>query len=311
MAEAPPSASIGTALIVLAAIALVVLPGFYALQSFQDRAKGPPTCSRPGPGSRRRTPGLAMNYLKRCIDLNPEDEAARQLQAEVLAEVGRDDEGANQQAIASYNYLLARHTDDPKGQELRRRLIDLNLRSREPRRDDPGRRGPGPRPDPPGADNAPAHHQLARHCRSWATRVQRHARMLDQAVREYETAEAKEPGDVETAERLAFLYRTRFNNPDRATPHARRAAPLNAASPRKVAATRLARCRHFMALGRREDAIEEAEPAIQAVPGDLDARLILAETSAQGGDTAAAPRAPQVDRGNRRAPTCGSSSSAA
>ena len=43
-----------------------------------------------------------------------------------------------------------------------------------------------------------------------------------------------------------------------------------------------------MALGRREDAIKEAEQAIHAVPGDLDARLILAETSAKGGDTAAA-----------------------
>ena len=286
-AEAPARRVNPTALIVLAAIALVALPGFYALQGFQARSKGPAYLQQARARIEAKDPGLALNYLRRYLDLNPDDEAARQLQAEVLAEVGRDEEGANQQAIASYNYLLARHTDDPKGQELRRRLVDLNLRSRnlgvtiraaEALARDLIRRG---------ADDAPAHRQLARALQVLGN-SSNDTKMLDQAVREYETAESKEPGDVESAERLAFLYRTRFNDPDRATRVLDALLRYNAVSPRKLASTRLARCRHFMALGRREDAIKEAEQAIRAVPGDLDARLILAETSAQGGDTAAA-----------------------
>jgi tetratricopeptide (TPR) repeat protein len=233
---------------------------------------------------------LALSYLNNFILANPQEsprlDEALNLRAKILLETARDDAGIAA-AINAYNPILARDAEKPEGQEIRRKLINLHLQTR------PAKALPAEilarELIKRGANDAEAHRLLGRALELLGAMGGNSANdQLDQARREFELAEKLEPGDVDTAERLAFLYRDRFSKPNLALEVLDNVLETSKANRDKLAAAHLARSRFFLAVGERNSAISEVQAAIKAVPGNIDARLVLAEMATQSGDIRAA-----------------------
>ncbi len=110
------------------------------------------------------------------------------------------------------------------------------------------------------------------------------AKALESALAEYEAAEAKDPGDIAAAERLAALHRDKFGDPAGA---ARVLDAMLRHNPDSARA-RLARSRFFAESGDADAALAEDDAAIRIAPGDVDARLAAAEIAARRDDPGAA-----------------------
>ena len=181
-----------------------------------------------------------------------------------------------------HNQVLGR---DPARQEVRRRLLELNLKA-------PGRAKTAvtlARELVRRGDDSPgAHRLLARALEQSA--AEGDDRALAEACREYEAAAKSDPGDVEGAERLARLYQEKLNEPAKAEAVLDALLERDRNDPARRAAARLARARHFARTGRAARAGEEAERAARDDPADPEARLAAAQLAAQRGDAPVARR---------------------
>ncbi len=269
-------------------ICTVVAPTLFLLvRGFQTQRSQPQLLQEAKKQLESGKTDLALSYLNNFILANPQDspllDEALDLRAKILAESARDDAGVAA-AIKAYNPILARDAEKPEGQEVRRKLISLNLRLHPPmaRSAEIFARELIKR----GANDAEAHRSLAKALEILGATGGNSANdQLDEARREFELAEKIEPGDVETAERLASLYRDRFSKPQLALQVLDKVLETSKDNKAKLAAAHLARCRFFFAVGDRDQAVKEVQTAVKVVPGDLDGRLVLAELAAQNGDS--------------------------
>src|SRR5262249_43835705 len=133
-----------------------------------------------------------------------------------------------------------------------------------------------------GGDDADAHRLLAHALELIAGGG--NAQALAEAVREYQHAERKEPGDVEGAERLAFLYAEQFNDPAKAVQILDQLVQANQQPLRQVAPGPLGRFRYFLTRNQSERAGGEVDQAVQADPASVTVRLAAAEAATRRGD---------------------------
>ena len=266
------------ALIGLTVVVVLIIPGFFALKAYQARSSQSTYLSEAKRFLDDR-PDLALGYVNRYLELAPTDLEALDLKSRILADSARD-AGAFKTAIQTHLQILS---VDPTRQPVRKRLIELYLKSHSYQAAEISSRDYIKR----GADDAEAHRLLAHSLEGIGFGGD--SKALDQAIEEYETAERKKPGDVLGAERLAFLYRTKVNDPRKATQVMDSLLKFNP----KSAPARLARFRFFLTLGTAEankQAMVEIDEALKIAPGDLNARLIASETAAQRGDPTSARR---------------------
>ncbi len=274
------------ALVALVVIAIVLPITFLLLRGFQTQRSQPQLLEEAKKQLESGKTDLALSYLNNFILANPQDSArldeALNLRAKTLAETARDDGGVSA-AIKAYNPILARDAEKPEGQEIRRKLAILHLKLRPPMAQAAEilateliRRG---------ANDADAHRLLGKALRQLGQGGGNSANEhLDKARSEFELAEKLEPGDVETAEELADLY-FRSNKPQLARQVLDQVLETSKGDRDKLAAAHLARSRFFNAVGERAQAAIEVQAAIKVVPGNLDARLVLAEMAALVGDS--------------------------
>lgn len=227
---------------------------------------------------------LALQYLNQYLALSPDDIDALDLKAKILADSVRSSLQALD-AMPIHNQVLGRDPDNPKRQETRRRLVELNLkaggraRAAETLARELIRRG---------ASDAQAHRLLAMALEGVGAEGSDKA--LAEACREYETAAQIEPGDVDGAERLALLYRDKLNDPKKAEAVLDRLVAANRAEPAKLAAAYLARSRHLYSAGQFDAADAEIGKAMAADSKSVDVLLAAAEAANRRGDAAAARR---------------------
>ncbi len=281
------------ALAALAAAALVAAPALWAVKALQDRNGKSALLAEARARLKEGQPGPALTYLGRYLELNPGDPDALNLKAKVLADGARDAAQA-QEAAQAYNQVLGRSPEGPRRQEARRQLARLNFKMGRPQAAEVQARALLAA----GARDAEAHRLLAR-ARQWAGLAGNDPAAVAEARKEYEAAEAIEPGDVPGGERLAALYRESLGRPDEAKAVLDRLADGTAGDPKKHAAALLARARHHLAMRqaakdeagqKRHLAAAEAD-ALRATrddPTDVEVRLLAAEVALQSHDPKAA-----------------------
>src|SRR3954454_13480605 len=195
------------AAIILGVGALVVVSSFFAYKAYRARHNRTLFLREANARLEAKQPHLALQYLGRHLALNPTDVDAMDLKAKILAESARNAYQALD-AMPVHTQVLGLDPDNPRRQETRRRLVELNLkvggrsRAAEALARELIRRGAG---------DARAHRLLAEALEGVG--AEGDAKALEEACREYEAAERIEPGDVEAAERLALLYRDRLDDP--------------------------------------------------------------------------------------------------
>lgn len=286
-------------LALLATVALLSAAGLslYLLQGAQERRM-----SREALATARRLrdtgePDLAARHLSQHLGLHPDDVEALALRAELLAAAAR---GTDQYlgAAQAQEQLVRSAPDAPASQAARRRLADLYVKYGESTRSGASSQISielatlesrfqaaavvARQLIDRGADDAGAHLLLAKALDGLAVPGDRKA--LNDAVREYRTVLAADPGEVDAAERLAAAYQDRLRDTTRAE---RVLDDLLAARP-KSAAVRLVRYR-FYAKARLDDrAAVELEQATRLAPEDLSVLISAAEHALRRGDTAGA-----------------------
>lgn len=277
----------------LGVAALVAAPALWAAKALQDRNGKPALLAEARARLKGGQPGPALTYLGRYLELNPGDPEALSLKAKVLADGARDAAQAREAARA-YNQVLGRAPEGPIRQEARRQLARLNLKMGRPEAAEVQARAV----IAAGARDAEAHRLLAM-ARQGVGLAGDDPGAVAEARREYEAAEAIEPGDVPGGERLAALYRESLGRPDEAKAVLDRLAEGTAGDPKKHAAALLARARHHLAMRRaardeagqnRQLAAAEAD-ALRATrddPADVEVRLTAAEVALQARDPKAA-----------------------
>jgi len=270
--------------VVALAVALLV-PAAVALKILQDQRGLKANLREAKRHLSRREPALALGYLNRYLELQPDDVAALDLKAKLLADDAHNEAEALD-AVQVHSQVLGRDPAGPGRQETRRRLVRLNLmvpgraRAAEAGARDLIRRG---------ADDAEAHRLLA-HALELVGAAEAKPAVMDEARREYEAAEAKAPGDVEGAERLSMLYRDRMDDPAKAERVLDALVDFTAKAPAKHAEALLARARHFTAAGQPAKAEADVERAVRDDPAGVAARLAAAEVALARRDPAAARR---------------------
>jgi tetratricopeptide (TPR) repeat protein len=285
------------ALIILGVATLIVVPGLIGLKLVRDRASGATYLREARAQIKEKRTTLALGYLNRYLELNPDDLDAMELKAQVLSDAAVTDPQA-QEALSALTQVLGRTPKGPRSQDARRRLVKLALRmpNRANVAEEQARQLLAE-----GADDAEAH-RLHAQALQFLGVIEKNSDRFEEARKEYEAAEAKEPGDVVGAEQLAYLYRERLEDPKKASEVLDRLVERTANDPKKKAAALLARARHLSEIGRspRLEAAErnalaqriEADivAAVAADTGSVDARLLAAEVALQAPrfDTAAA-----------------------
>src|SRR5262245_662705 len=270
------------AAIILGVGTLVVVGSFFAYKAYRGQHNRALFLREAKTRLEAKQPHLALQYLNRYLAMNPGDVDALDLKSKVLAESARNAYQALE-AMPVHTQVLGLDPDNPKRQETRRRLIELNLkiggraRAAEALARELIRRG---------ADDAQAHRLLAAALEGVG--ADGDAKALEEACREYDAAEKREPGDVEAAERLALLYRDKLNDPKKAMQVLDRLVEANRSSPAKLAAAHLARSRYFASAEQSGKSDAEIALAEKADPTSLDVRLAAADAANRRGDMAAA-----------------------
>ncbi len=264
------------ALVVLAGI--LVIPALLGIKTLQERA-GRSALLDEAKKQRdvAKRPDLALGYFNRYLELAPDDLEALDQRAALLAETAREPSALNA-AIQAHVALLSKSTSSPEQGPARKRLAELHLRSFQFRAaEETAREYLRFRDDDPEA------HRLLARALEGSGRLG-DARALEGAVAEYEAAEALQPGDVASAERLAVLYFDKFSD------RARASRVLDALLKHNPSSTqaRLARARFFAETGDAQATSAEIEAALRLKPGDIDARLTAAEAATRRGDPGAA-----------------------
>ena len=271
-------------LILLGVLVLGAFSGFLALMLIRARDDRAMFLREAQQRLKANQKDLALSYLNRYLELNPDDTNALDLKAKILAESVQNAYQALE-AIQLHNRVLGRDPDDPRRQETRRRLVELTLkvggRSQAAvalARDLIKR----------GVDAAAAHRLLAQALEEVG--AEGDARALAEACREYEAAERKEPGDVDSAERLALLYRDKRNDPGKALRVLDDLVRANVGEPERLAQAHLVRSRFFAGLNQPDKVATEIAEGLRADPANVAVRLAAAEDATERGDMEAARR---------------------
>jgi tetratricopeptide (TPR) repeat protein len=267
------------ALIILVVLVVLVVPAFLILKTIHAERSRADYLNQAKQYLTEKRPDLALGYINRYLELDPSNLDALDLKSQVLADSARDQNGLKAAAQIHLQILAA----DASRQPVRKRLIELQLKNRnyaaaEITATEYIKRG---------TDDAEAHRLLALALEGVG--LGGDPKVLDQAIAQYEIAEQKKPGDIVGAERLAYLYQVKINDPAKARQIMDSMLKYNP----KSAPAHLARFRFFLGLGTPEaskQALAEIDESLKIAPGDLDARLAAAETAAQRGDPAAARR---------------------
>jgi len=267
------------ALIILAVVVLVVVPGFFALKAIQGHAGQAGYVAQAKRAMDEGRPDMALSFVNEYLRRNPEDLEALELKGKVLEQTARGGAGV-EEAIRVQGQILA---IDPERLDARRRSVELNLRIGNYRAAETAAaeylaRGP---------KDAAAHRLMAQAFEGVAFRGDES--YWARAVAEYEEARKLDPGDINAATRLAYLYREKSKDPARARAVMDR---VLAANPKSVQA-RLARFRFDLSEaggGRADAALAELDEAIKLAPGDAEARILAAELATQRADPATARR---------------------
>jgi tetratricopeptide (TPR) repeat protein len=266
------------AVVVLAGV--LAVPALLGLKAFQDRSgRSALLLEAKKQRDEAKRPDLALGYLNRYLELAPGDLDALDQRAALLAESARE-RSAIDSAIKAHVLLLGKKGDARSLGATRKRLAGLYLRLEQFRAAEQTIRDhlqlePG---------DVDARRILARALEG-AGRLG-DTRALEAAVAEFEAAEALQPGDVASGERLAGLYLDKFGDRPRAT---RIMDALLEHNPRSVAA-RLARSRFFASAGDTRGALGEIDEALRIDPKDVDARLAAADAATRRDDPATARR---------------------
>ncbi len=268
------------ALVLVVLAAVLAVPALLGLKALQDRSgRSALLLEAKKQRDEARRPDLALGYFNRYLELAPDDLDALDQRAALLAEAARE-RLAIDSAIKAHILLRGKQGDGPGWGATRKRLAGLYLRldqfrAAEQTIRDHLRLEPG---------DVEGRRVLARALEGSGRLGD--AQALEAAVAEYEAAEALQPGDVASGERLASLYLDKFGDRPRAT---RIMDALLEHNPRSVAA-RLARSRYFASLGDARAASDEVDEALRIDPSDVDARLAAAETAVKRNDPAVASR---------------------
>lgn len=272
------------ALIELTIALVVVVPGVSGLVVYRQRGANRAYLVEAKALFEKKKTALGLGYLNRHLVINPNDLDALDLKAKILAEAATD-EAQTVEAARVHSQVLGRTGDAVSRQETRRRLVRLDLTI-------PGRARAAQAQARAliegGADDAEAHRLLALALEQIGV-LEKKPEAIDEARREYERAEAKAPGDVEGAERLATLYRDRLENPVKAREVLDQLVQsCKGAAPSKRGEAHLARARHFTATRRNDLAALDVELAVKDDPANADVRLAAAELALLRGDASTA-----------------------
>lgn len=271
------------ALMVIGPLLLVSLTGLAALKTFQDRNGRKVYLAEAKERMARKQTPLALGYLNRYLERNPGDREALDLKAQVLSD-GAGDEAQAAEAVKALGRALGATTDEARRQEIRRRLARLNLRIADRARSAEAQARALIRQ---GADDAEAHRLLGRALEQIGAEEKSRA-VTDEALKEYQTAEAKDPGDVDGAEHLAALYRQQLEAPAKAQEVLDRLVASTERAPKTHAAALLARSRHYNAVREPAKAQSDILQATRDDPLDLSVRVVAAEAALLRHDPAAA-----------------------
>jgi len=270
------------ALITLGAGLVIILVSFVGFQAYRQRHDGALYLREAKKRLELDQTNLAIQYLNRYLTLNGEDVDALDLKAKILADSVRNAEEALD-AMPIHNQVLGRDPKNPKRQETRRRLVELNLKVAGRER---AAEGLARELIERGANDARAHCLLASALE--AGRLDGDTNAFEEAAHEYATALRIEPDDVGVAERLAVLERDKLHNMAKAVQVLDELVKNIAKNPSKKGAAHLVRARYFAASGQLDKASLEIDRALEAAPNDIEVRLTAAEAANQRGDTAKA-----------------------
>jgi tetratricopeptide (TPR) repeat protein len=274
------------ALIILAVVVVVVVPGIFAWNAFQSHANQKSYLSEAKRADDEGRVSNALQYINTYLQQNPNSLEALELKGKVLAKASRDGQGL-EEAIRVQNQILAR---DPKRLDARKQLIELNIRAGMALNGGFFRAAETAARlylETKGKNDAEAHRLLARALEG-VSRLGNDDKVLDEAIEEYESAETLQGGDVEGGVRLAFLLRSKGRTEDAS----KRIEKLLEMNP-KSAAVRLARMEYFRTQPLRDSATNrenqnrarvELKAALELAPGDVNARLISAEFAVREND---------------------------
>ena len=280
-------------LTILGVIVLIAIPSLFVIKTIQDRTGRKAFLNEAKARLKDDQPALALGYINRYLELSPDDVEALALKAKILADGARNGTQALD-AVQALNQVLGRSSEGPEKQDVRRRLARLNLELRRPRAAESQARELIQK----GAEGEAEAHRLLAHALEAIGETEKKTGAIEEARKEYETAESIEPGDVPGVVNLADLYRDRLEQPAKAGEVLDRLVARTAADPKKHASALLARARHATLLrltakpdelpGLNARAEADVLKAVNDDPSDRKVRLAAAEIALRRRDTAAA-----------------------
>lgn len=266
------------ALVILVIVLIVAPIGFFAVKTIQDRRGGSSLLAQAKEDVAKGKLSLAMGFLNRYLELNPDDLEALNLKGKLLAEDART-EPQMLDAVKALNQVLslpANKKDSPSRREAQRRLARLTLElPKRARAAETLARELIKLDD----KDAEAHRLLARALEQIGA-GEKNTDYIEEARKEYEKAEALDPGDVEGAGRLATLYDQQMENPAKARQVLDKLVADTVKTPGTHAKALLTRAKYYYLLAH-DNAKAEADliEATKDAPGDLDVRLLAAEVA--------------------------------
>ena len=258
---------------------VVVVPGFVVVKMISNQIGAKAFLREARTQVAKGKPSLAVSYLNRYLELSPDDVDAMEMKSKILFDTARDEYQAKE-AIKVHVQMIAVKPKDPRWEKARRRMVRLNLMV--------GRwESALSAAEKLEGDDAEAHLLKARALAAVGV-AQKDKAAIETARQEYEAAEAKAPGDVESAEELARIYRERRDDTAKAL-QVLDAVVVNTGNDRtKHAAALLARARHYataQVIEKDPEAVEKAsrdvDDAVRDDPEGVMPRLIAAEVALQ------------------------------
>ncbi len=266
-------------LAILCACLVLVLPGLIGIKMLREQASAKRILAEAKTQLENGKAALAIGYLNRYLELKPDDHEALELKSKILFDTARDPFQA-QEALKVHSQLIAASPTDPKWEAARRRMVRLNLMM--------GQWSSAlEMAKKLQTDDAEAHRLYARASMGFGLATKNND-ALKTALSEFEAAEAKEPGDVDSAEEIARIYRDRQEKPEKALQVLDGLVRNTANSPQKHAAALLARARHYAAVNDSKHVTADIDEAVRDDPSGLLPRMSAAEMSLQQHDIDAA-----------------------
>lgn len=285
------------ALIILAVVLVLGLPGLVALRSLQNN-RGKSAFLREAKSSiGKGDPGTALTYLNRFLEFEPANPEALELKSRIL-----HDAAVTHDQLVEAAQIHARVlglSGDPLSVDrlaTKRRLIRLSLKI-------PGRGQASEaqarelidllkKKGGNSAIDAPTHRLLAEALEQATEAASDEAKriaLIEEARLEYESAERLAPGDVEGAIRLASLYHERLEDDVRASAVLDRAVIATIAKPKAHAEALLARAQFVIETGGDTERAEaDLDKALAEDPDNPNVRITAARSALRRRDTTTA-----------------------